>query len=244
MLTTNILRWSSNVVVLWHWKVVSKSFFDKLNILLVILHSTSNNEALLGSDVVHDELLDHSGIDVVDVLLHSKSGHAEGVEAVSGSEEHFLLVGEWVELREVLEEVVGLSVLGSGNVGGENGSGLKSNIDHHLEHINDVILDAVSSEEHSFLVVVHGHVTTRHLDHAVVDGLVGVLEGLQVGVLQSEKGTGGLSSFVSSSDIDEHTHVHGGGERSAFGENSVSVGQIGDIVLGLSVSSLDWLVAL
>ena len=244
MFTTNILRWGSDIVVLWHWEIVSESFLDKLNILLVILHSTGDDEALLGSDVVHDELLDHSGIDVVDVLLHSESGHAESVEAVSGSQEHLLLVGEWVELREMLEEVVGLGILGSGNVGGEDGSRLKSDIDHHLEHINDVILDAVSSEEHSFLVVVHGHVTTRHLDHAVVDGLIGVLEGLQVGVLQSEKGTGGLSSFVSCSDIDEHTHMHGRGEGSAFGENSVSVGKIGDIVLGLSVSSLDWLVAL
>ena len=82
------------------------------------------------------------------------------------------------------------------------------------------------------------------MDHAVVDGLVGVLEGLQVGILQSEESSGSLGCFISGSDIDEHTHVHGRGERSAFGENSVSVGQIGDIVLGLSVSSLDWLVAL
>ena len=93
--------------MLWHWEVVSESFLDKLNILLVILHPTGDNEALLGSNIVHDELLDHSGIDVVDVLLHSESGHAQGVEAVSGSQEHLLLVGEWVELREVLEKVVG-----------------------------------------------------------------------------------------------------------------------------------------
>ena len=47
----------------------SESFLDEVNILFVILDSTSNDDALLRCDVVHDELLDHAGIDVVEVML-------------------------------------------------------------------------------------------------------------------------------------------------------------------------------
>ena len=65
----------------------------------MVLHSTGNNEALLRGDVVHNELLNHPGINVVEVLLQSESGHAEGVEAIGGSEKHFLLVGEWVKFQ-------------------------------------------------------------------------------------------------------------------------------------------------
>jgi len=61
----------------------------------------------------------------------------------------------------------------------------------------------VTLEVHGLLVVVHLHVTAGHLDHTVVDGLVGVLEGLQVGVLESEEGTGGLFGLISRSDSNE-----------------------------------------
>jgi hypothetical protein len=50
----------------------------------------------------------------------------------------------------------------------------------------------VTLEVHGFLIVVHLHVTAGHLDHTVVDGLIGVLEGLEVSVLESEEGAGGL----------------------------------------------------
>jgi hypothetical protein len=41
------------------------------------------------------------------------------------------------------------------------------------------------------------------LDHAVVDGLVGVLQGLEVSVLQSEESSGSLWSLISGSNINE-----------------------------------------
>ena len=103
-------------------------------------------------------------------------------------------------------EVVSLLVLGLGNVSSKDGARLKGDIDHHLEHVDDIVLDAVSSEVGSFLVVVHLHGTTGHLDHTVVDGLVGVLEGLQVGVLQSEERSRSFWGFISSSDIDKEAY--------------------------------------
>lgn len=84
---------------------------------------------------------------------------------------------------------MGLLVLGTGNVGGKNRSGLESDINHHLEHVNNVVLDAVSLEVGALLIEVHLHVTTRHLNHAIVNGLVGVLKSLKVGVLKSKHGT-------------------------------------------------------
>ena len=89
--------------MLWDWKILTKSLLDKLNIFLVVLHSTGNNEALLRSDVVHNELLNHPGINVVEVLFQSQSGHAEGVEAIGGPKEHFLLIGKWVKLGEMFK---------------------------------------------------------------------------------------------------------------------------------------------
>ena len=105
-------------------------------------------------------------------------------------------------------EIVSLLVLGLGDVSGKDGAGLEGDIDHHLEHIDDIVLDAVSSEVGSFLIVVHLHITTGHLDHAVVDGFVGVLEGLQVGVLQSEERSRSFWGFISSSDIDEEAYTY------------------------------------
>ena len=85
-------------------------------------------------------------------------------------------------------------------------------------------------EEHLLLVVVHGHVTTGHLDHAVVDRLIGVLQGFKVHVFQSEARSGGLVSLIAGAHVEEEacnllimapiggplTHVHGAGEDLAL----------------------------
>jgi hypothetical protein len=132
----------------------------------------------------------------------AKQGHAEGVVAVSGRQEELLIAGRGVVLVEVVGKVVRLLVLGLGHVGGKDGAGLKSNVNHHLEHVNGVVLNAVTAEVHGFLIVVHGHVTTGHLDHAVVDGLVSVLQGLKVSVLEGEERAGGLSGLVTDTNVD------------------------------------------
>jgi hypothetical protein len=44
------------------------------------------------------------------------------------------------------------------------------------------------------------------LDHAVVDGLVGVLHGLEVGVLDGQGASGGLRGLVSGSDVNEEAY--------------------------------------
>lgn len=79
-------------------------------------------------------------------------------------------------------EIVRLLVLGSGNVGGKNRSGFKSNVYHHLEHIDDIVLNAVTLKVGSLLVEVHLHISTRHLDHTVVNCFIGVLKSLEIGV--------------------------------------------------------------
>ena len=187
--TTDVLSLFSNEVVLWDWEELSKSLLDEVDVFLVILDSTGNNKALSWGDVVHDELLEHSSVNVVNVFLESESWHTKSVVAISGSQQKLLLGGEWVELGQMVVKIVGLSVLGSSNVRGHDGSWLKSDINHHLEHINDIVLDALSLEVGSFLIVIHGHGTTGHLDHTVVNGLIGVLKSLEIGVLQGEEGS-------------------------------------------------------
>merc|ERR1711957_829817 len=92
--------------------------------------------------------------------------------------------------------------------------------------------------------VVHLHGTTGHLDHSVVDGLVGVLEGLQESVLQSQESTGSFRGFISSSDIDEEAHVDASGEGLALGEDGKSVVKVCYIVRGCLVTCVERLVAL
>ena len=173
--------------MLWYWIEVAQSLLDEVNILLVVLNTTGNNKALSWSDVVHDELLKKSSIDVVNVLFQSKSWHTEGVESVCSSEKELLVQGEWVELGEMLEEIVRFMVLIPSNVSGEDRSWLKGNVDHHLEHINDIVLNAVSLEESSLLIEIHGHSTTRHLNHTVVNGLVSVFKCLEISILKGQK---------------------------------------------------------
>ena len=97
--------------MLWDRVELTESFLDKVNIFLVVLDATGNNEALLRSDVVHNELLDHASINVIEVLLEAEAGHAKGVVSVSSSEEEVLVLREGVVLMEVLVEIVGLLVL-------------------------------------------------------------------------------------------------------------------------------------
>jgi len=168
----------------------------------VVLNSTGNDKAFLRSNVVHNEFLEDSSVDVADIAFQSVTGHAEGVVSVSCAEEVLHLVSRGIVVAEMFVEIVSLLVLGLGNVSGKDRAGLKSNIDHHLEHINSIVLDAVTAEVGAFLIVIHFHCATGHLDHAVVDGLVSVLESFQVSILQSEKGARCFRSLITSADID------------------------------------------
>lgn len=245
-LSTDVLRGGSLVLfhVLGDSKVISKSFLDQVNVLSVVLNAGSNDEALLRSDVVHNEVLEDTGIEVADVVLHTVARHTEGVVTVGCAEEVLLVVGEGVVVREMFVEIVSLLVLGLGDVSGKYGTRLEGNIDHHLEHVNDIVLNAMSSEVGSFLIVIHLHVTTGHLDHSVVDGFVGVLEGLQVGVLQSEERSRSFWGFISSSNIDKEAHVDASREGLALGEDGKSVVKVCYIVRGCLVSCVERLVAL
>ena len=152
------------------------------------LDTAGDDKTLFRRDGIHHELLHDSSIDIADVVLETEARHTEGLVAVGSAEEEILVVGEGVVLAQVIVQVMAFLVLGAGNVTSENGSWLKSTVNHHLEHVSDIVFDAVASEISALLIIFHLHVTTGHLDHAVVDGLVGVLQGLQVGVLEGKEG--------------------------------------------------------
>jgi len=192
--------------VLGDGQQLTEAFLHQVDVLSVVSDTRGNNEALLGRDVVHDELLEDAGIQVVDVAVQAQARHAERLDTVSRLKQVLLIVSEWVVLAEVLVKVVGLVVLVASDVGGKNGAGLESNVDHHLEHIDRVVLDAVATEVSTLLVVVHLHSTTGHLDHAVVDSLIGVLEGLEVRVLQSQQRTRSFVAFITGANIDQETY--------------------------------------
>ena len=77
----------------------------------MVLDSTSNDEALSWSNIFHDELLEHSSVNVTNIALKTKSWHTEGVETISSSQVHFLLLGEWIKLGQVIKKGMGLSIL-------------------------------------------------------------------------------------------------------------------------------------
>ena len=92
-------------------KEFTESFLDKVDIFLVVLDATGNDHALSGGDVVHKELLEHTGIDVVKVVLETKAGHAKGVVAIGSAEEEILILREGIILMEMVVEIVSLLVL-------------------------------------------------------------------------------------------------------------------------------------
>jgi hypothetical protein len=205
VLSTDVLRGWALVVVLRDGEDITETLLNKFDVLSVVLDTWGNDEALLGGDVIHNKLLQRAGVDLVNFARKSETRHTKGVVSEGSSEEKFLVVGAWVEQVQVVVEFVRLLVLWLGDVGSKDWTGLKSDVNHHLEHVNDVVLDAVTLEVHRFLVIVHLHVTAGHLDHTVVDSLVGVLEGLEVSVLKSEQRTGCLFSLISGADSNHET---------------------------------------
>lgn len=57
---------------------------------------------------------------MINVSVETEAGHAEGLVTISSSEKGLLGVSEWVVLGQVIVEIVGLVVLGTGNVGSQN----------------------------------------------------------------------------------------------------------------------------
>lgn len=92
VLATDVLRWRSRIMVLRNGENITKALFNELDVFGVVLNTTSDDEALLGSDVVHDELLENSGIQVVDVAAHSETWHAKSVISEGGPEQKFVII--------------------------------------------------------------------------------------------------------------------------------------------------------
>jgi len=62
--SSDVLRRSSLVLVFRDGEEFSKSLFREGNEFLVILNSICNDQAFLGGDVIHNEFLKHSSIDL------------------------------------------------------------------------------------------------------------------------------------------------------------------------------------
>jgi hypothetical protein len=99
------------VVLLWHWEQLSETLLYKINIFLMVLDSTGYNKTLSGSDIVHDEFLEHSRIDVVNVVLSAEARHTESVVTEGSSEKEFVILEEGVVVLEMMVEIVTLLVL-------------------------------------------------------------------------------------------------------------------------------------
>lgn len=138
-----------------------------------------------------------------------------------------------------VQEVVVVGNLVHSDVGSNDGSGFKSAVSHHVEDVDNIVGKAVSLEVGAFLVVVHFEFTAGHLNHTVVDGFVCVQNGFIVGLLDGKKGARCLVSLISSTNIEEDTHINDIRENLGFSEDGDSVLQLRDFVVrGLEVSVL------
>ena len=130
-----------------------------------------------------------------------------------------------------------------GDVGSNDGSRFKGAVSHHVEDINNIVGKAVSLEVGVFLIIVHFEFTAGHLNHTVVNGFISVQDGFIVGLLDGVEGTRSFVSFISSTDIEEDTHIDNIGEDLRFGNDGDAVFELSDFVVGGSVLSvLDFMV--
>lgn len=235
--STDVLRGRSLVLVLRNGEEFSKSLLGKGNKFVVVVNAIGDDEALLGGDVIDDEVLEHSSVDGLNISFKTVVRHTEGVVSVSSSKEEIVLISPRVELREVLLEGLSLSVLGLGNIGREDRLGLESAINHHLEHIGNVVFDAVSSEVSGLLIEVHLEFTSGHLSHTVVDSLVSVLKSLEICVLDSHESSGSFGSLVSGSDVHHETEVNGSRELGGLSEDSESIVEFSHVVFRILLNS-------
>mmetsp|Transcript_24358 Transcript_24358/g.21510 ORF Transcript_24358/g.21510 Transcript_24358/m.21510 type:complete len:246 (-) Transcript_24358:115-852(-) len=207
----------------------------------MVFDTSTDDVDLVGVDVLELELLEDVGVEVANVVLQSVDGHTETLDTESGLQQ---VVRNFLTSGEVFSQFVGPLGLVHSDISRSSRSWFKSAISHHVEDINDIVLEAMSLEVSTFLIIIHFEVTTRHLDHTVVDGFVGVKEGLVISVLNRKERSGSFRGFVSGTDVKEDTQIDDVGENLAFSQNLNSIAQGGDFVSGFLVSDFSDLVAL
>lgn len=167
-------------------------------------------------------------------------GKTETVVTISGLEEG--IVDQVTSLQISFKFVLEMHLV-HGDVSSNDGSGFKSAVSHHVEDIDDVVLEAVSLEVGVFVIIVHFELTTRHLNHTVVDGFISVQDGFIVGLLDGVESTRSFVGFISSTDVEEDTHINNVGEDLGFGNDGDSVLELSHFVVSGSVLSvLDFMV--
>lgn len=192
-----VLGWVSGLGAGSSWNV-GELVLNQVNELLVVIDSGSGDEDFFWGNVLELELLEDVAGEISDVTLKSLEGETESLESVGGSEDG---VVEVLTGLQELVEFVGVLVLGLSDLGGDDGSWLESAIGDHGENVNDVVGEGGSVEVGLFLVVLHLEVSSGHLDDTVVDGFVGVEDGLQIGVLDGQERSGGFIGLISGSNV-------------------------------------------
>ena len=83
--TANVWRCLADIVVFRYCKNITKTFLYKLDVFLVILDTRSNYKTFLGCNVLHNELLENTGIKVGDVSMCSQVRHTKCVITICSS---------------------------------------------------------------------------------------------------------------------------------------------------------------
>lgn len=203
---------------------------DEVDELGVVLDTGGTDEDSVGVDVFQLELLEGSGGQVLVVVLEAVEGETQASETVGGVQEVVVDVS-----AVVLVQVVGVGVLFDADGGSDCGSGLEGTVGHHVEDVDDVVGQAVGLEVGVFLVVFHLEVTSRHLDHSVVDGFVCVEDGFIEGVFDGEERSGSFVGFISDTDVEKDSQIDDVGEDGRFGDDSDAIFKFSNFVFSFGV---------
>jgi len=108
---TNVVGGLAGELMLGNSKEIAKALTGEVNEFFVVLDTIGDNEALLGGNVVHNELLEAAGIQVANIGLETMARHTEGIVAVGSAEDELLSSHEGIKFLEMMVKVVSLLVL-------------------------------------------------------------------------------------------------------------------------------------
>lgn len=104
--------------------------------------------------------------------------------------------------------VVGLLVLKLSQVSTHSSLGFQGTVNQHRSDVDHVVTETVGLQVSLFLVIVHLDTASTHLDHPVVDCLVGPEGSLQESVLKSQHTPTCLDVLIPGAHINQHSNIH------------------------------------
>lgn len=125
---------------------------------------------------------------------------------------------------------MGLVVFVPADSAGDRVPGLQRAVDQDRKVVDHIVRQAVGSVENVLVIVLDFKLSSAHLEHAVVDSLVGGQSSLEGDMLKQQQGAARLGVFVAAADVGEHSQVDSGGHGDGLGQHGHSVGQAGRLV--------------